>query len=215
MSDTPSPVRRRSGRGARERILKAATELFTAQGVNATGMDQLATVANVSKRTLYTHFGSKDDLVHAYLSNLEDGLLPAEVAPGEACPDPRAQLLAVFDWDPRTSDEPLRGCPFLNAAVEVPDPEHPVHRLVAAYKTEFARRLAVLARLAGARDPEELGERLALLYDGAVARSTALNRTGPGAHARAIATVLIDAATADATADADVRDAAAAPATTS
>lgn len=194
MSDTPSPVRRRSGRGARERILKAATELFTAQGINATGMDQLATVANVSKRTLYTHFAGKDDLVHAYLSELEEGLLPATPAPGETCPDPRAELLAVFDWRPRVADGPLRGCPFLNAAVEVPDPEHPVHVLAAAYKTEFARRLTALARLAGARDPEELGERLALLYDGAVARGTALNSTGPGAHARAIAATLVDAA---------------------
>ncbi|MEU1618352.1 TetR/AcrR family transcriptional regulator [Streptomyces sp. NPDC005722] len=194
MSDAPSPVRRRSGRGARERILKAATELFIAQGVNATGMDQLATVANVSKRTLYTHFASKDDLVQAYLSALEDGLLPPEVVPGEPCPDPRGQLLAIFDWRPRTMDGPLRGCPFLNAAVEVPDPGHPVHVLVAAYKTEFARRLSALARQAGARDPEELGERLALLYDGAVSRSTALNASGPGAHARAIATVLVDAA---------------------
>lgn len=194
MSEAPSPVRRRSGRGARERILKAATELFTAQGVNATGMDQLATVANVSKRTLYTHFAGKDDLVHAYLTALEDGLLPAEATPGEPGPDPREQLLAIFDWRPRTTDGPLRGCPFLNAAVEIPDPGHPVHVLVAAYKTEFARRLTALARQAGARDPEELGERLALLYDGAVARSTALNATGPGAHARAIATVLVDAA---------------------
>ncbi|MGI5255125.1 hypothetical protein [Actinacidiphila glaucinigra] len=69
-----------------------------------------------------------------------------------------------------------------------------MHVLVAAYKTEFARRPAALAREAGARDPEELGERLALLYDGAVSRSTALNATGPGAHARAIATALVDAA---------------------
>ncbi|MFD8079572.1 TetR/AcrR family transcriptional regulator [Streptomyces sp. NPDC059718] len=194
MSDAPSPVRRRSGRGARERILKAATELFIAQGVNATGMDQLTTVANVSKRTLYTHFASKDDLVQAYLRELEDGLLPAEVIPGEPCPDPREQLLAVFEWPPGRPDGPLRGCPFLNAAVEVPDPDHPVHLLVAAYKREFARRLTALARVAGARDPEALGERLALLYDGAVARSTALNATGPGAHARAIAVALVDAA---------------------
>lgn len=72
----PSPVRRRRGRGARERILKAATQLFTAQGINATGMDQLSTVAEVSKRTLYTHFPSKDELVGAYLQSLVDDLLP-------------------------------------------------------------------------------------------------------------------------------------------
>ncbi|MGW8951810.1 TetR/AcrR family transcriptional regulator [Streptomyces sp. NPDC055709] len=188
----PSPTGRRRGRGARERILAAATELFTAQGINATGMEQLTSVAGVSKRTLYTHFDGKDALVHAYLRQLEDGLLPAT----DARDDPRAQLLAVFDGEPPVSDGPLRGCPFLNAAVEVPDPEHPVHRLAAAYKTEFARRLAVIARRAGARDPETLGEQLALLYDGAVARATALNSLSPGAPARDAAALLIDAAVA-------------------
>ncbi|WP_308406950.1 helix-turn-helix domain-containing protein [Streptomyces sp. AC555_RSS877] len=69
MTESP-PVRRRRGRGARERILKAATRLFTAQGTNATGMDQLSTAAEVSKRTLCTHFPSKDELVGAYLQSL-------------------------------------------------------------------------------------------------------------------------------------------------
>ncbi|WP_262004757.1 TetR/AcrR family transcriptional regulator [Streptomyces sp. FIT100] len=208
MTET-SPVRRRRGRGAKERILEAATELFTAQGVNATGMDQLTTVAGVSKRTLYTHFTGKEDLVHAYLRQFEDVGLPPETAaaptgsgaaagPPAAAdpggPDPREQLLAVFDRKPRDTAGPIRGCPFLNAAVEVPDPEHPVHRLAAAYKSEFARRLAGLARRAGACDPDELGEQLALLYDGAAVRSTALNSDRPAAHARSVAALLIDAA---------------------
>ncbi|MEU6343537.1 TetR family transcriptional regulator [Streptomyces sp. NPDC046977] len=190
----PSPVRRRRGRGARERILKAATELFTAQGINATGMDQLTAAAEVSKRTLYQHFGGKDELVHACLREMEDGLLPPRVPPEMTPEEARDRLLAVLSWPPPDPSAPLRGCPFLNAAVEVPDPEHPVHRLAASFKTEFARRLAGLARRAGARDPELLGEQFALLYDGAVARSTALNAPGSGAVARSIATSLLDAA---------------------
>ncbi|MEU6707326.1 TetR/AcrR family transcriptional regulator [Streptomyces wuyuanensis] len=192
MSEPSSPGRRR-GRGARERILAAATKLFTAQGINATGMEQLTSVAGVSKRTLYTHFVGKDGLVHAYLRQLEDGLLPSR----DDDRDPREQLLAVFDPKPRDTDGPIRGCPFLNAAVEVPDPEHPVHRLVAAYKKEFSRRLAEIARRAGARDPERLGEQLALLYDGAVARATALDSDDTGASAREIGALLVDAALAD------------------
>ncbi|HEY5833857.1 TetR/AcrR family transcriptional regulator [Streptomyces sp.] len=186
----PSSTGRRRGRGARERILAAATELFTAQGINATGMEQLTSVAGVSKRTLYTHFDSKDALAHAYLQELENGLLPAITAG----PDPRQQLLAVFDHRPQDTAGPVRGCPFLNAAVEVPDPAHPVHRLAAAYKIEFSRRLAAVARRAGARDPEALGEQLALLYDGAAARGTALNSDRPGASARSVASLLIDSA---------------------
>ncbi|MFE3268097.1 TetR/AcrR family transcriptional regulator [Streptomyces sp. NPDC059215] len=194
MDTTPPSVRQRRGRGARERILKAAGELFTARGLNATGIELLAHTANVSKRTLYTHFASKDDLVHAFLTSIEDDLLPASSSASESQPDPRAQLLAIFDWQPNTPDSPVRGCPFLNAAIEFPDPEHPVHQLAAAYRNEFAQRLIALARAAGASDPQRLGEQLALLYDGAEARSVALNSTAIGAAAHSVATKLIDAA---------------------
>ncbi|MFD9004572.1 TetR/AcrR family transcriptional regulator [Streptomyces sp. NPDC059582] len=190
----PNPVRRRRGRGARERILAAATELFTAQGINATGMDQLSTVAGVSKRTLYVHFPSKDELVQAYLQSLEDDLLPAPASPDRPAPGPREQLLAIFDGQPPDPSAPLRGCPFLNVSVEMPDPGHPAHRLAAEHKREFARRLTAIARQAGIPDPETLGEQLALLFDGAAARATALNSTHTGPCARSIAETLIDAA---------------------
>ncbi|MHA5048297.1 TetR/AcrR family transcriptional regulator [Streptomyces sp. SD15] len=191
------PVRRRRGRGARERILKAATELFTAQGIKATGMDQLSTVAEVSKRTLYTHFPSKDELVGAYLQSLVDALLPVPLSPAQPTPSPREQLLAVFDWKRPETAAPFRGCPFLNVSVEVPDPGHSAHQLAAAYKREFARRLTDIARQAGVADPETLGEQLALLFDGAAARGTALNSSRTGACARSIAESLVDAALAD------------------
>ncbi|MFD3505020.1 TetR/AcrR family transcriptional regulator [Streptomyces sp. NPDC058678] len=191
------PVRRRRGRGARERILKAATQLFTAQGINATGMDQLSTAAEVSKRTLYTHFPSKDELVGAYLQSLVDDLLPVPPSPAQQTPSLREQLLAIFGTELPETTAPFRGCPLLNVSVEVPDPGHSAHRLAAAYKREFARRLTDIARQAGASDPETLGEQLALLFDGAAARGTALNSTHTRACARSIAESLVDAALAD------------------
>lgn len=168
------------------------------QGINATGMDQLSTVAEVSKRTLYTHFPSKDELVGAYLQSLVDGLLPVPPSPDRLAPSPREQLLAVFDWELPDTTAPFRGCPFLNVSVEVPDPGRSAHQLAAAYKREFARRLTGIARQAGAADPETLGEQLALLFDGAAARGTALNSSRTGACARSIAESLVDAALADA-----------------
>ncbi|MET7353920.1 TetR/AcrR family transcriptional regulator [Streptomyces mirabilis] len=194
----PTPVRPRHGRGARERILKAATELFTAQGINATGIEQLSTVARVSKRTLYQHFRSKDDLVVAYLRSLEDDHLPVVPAsPAPAPASPREQLLAVFDWKPPEPTDPFRGCPFLNVSVEVPDSGHPAHELAAANKRGFARRLADIAWQAGVADPESLGEQLALLFDGASARGTALNSGRTFVYARSVAELLVDAALAD------------------
>ncbi|MFI5673807.1 TetR/AcrR family transcriptional regulator [Streptomyces cellulosae] len=133
-------------------MLKAATRLFTAQGINATGMDQLSTVAEVSKRTLCTHFPSKDELIGAYLQSVVDDLLPVSPSPAQPAPSPREQLLAVFDWELPKTTAPFRGCPFLNVSVEVPDPGHSVHQLAAAYKREFARRLTDIARQAGAVD---------------------------------------------------------------
>ncbi|WP_285474655.1 hypothetical protein [Actinoplanes sp. NBRC 101535] len=94
------------------------------------------------------------------------------------------RLLAVFD-----SHAPL--CPFIAAAVEIPDPEHPARVLARDYKRAFAVRLTDSAREAGAADPERLGEQLALLLDGASARSRVLN-TETLATAAAIAAVLVD-----------------------
>src|SRR3954462_14038069 len=66
----------RRGRGARERILTASRELFRDQGINSTGMDQLCAAAEVSKRTLYQHFGGKDEVVAEYLRQLDPNVLP-------------------------------------------------------------------------------------------------------------------------------------------
>ena len=84
-------------------------------------------------------------------------------------------------------------CPFIAAAVEVHDPEHPARRYARDYKLAFAARLTETAREAGATDPEQLGEQLALLLDGASARSRVLG-TDTFATAAAMAAVLIDAA---------------------
>jgi AcrR family transcriptional regulator len=186
-------IQRRKGRGARERILAAATELFWAHGINATGMDQLAEQAQVSKRTLYSHFASKDDLIGAYLEHVRDDVpLPTDVLARTDLP-PRERLLAIFNGGALFASI-ARGCAFLNSAVEVPDPAHPAHRLVATYKRDLAKQLAEVAREAGARDPKLLGNQLALVWDGAAARAVALNSRETAAHARAIAAVLIDQA---------------------
>ncbi|MFF3816799.1 TetR/AcrR family transcriptional regulator [Streptomyces bluensis] len=150
-----------------------------------------------SPRTLYTHFPSKDELVGAYLRSLGDDLLPVPPPSAPPTSSPREQLLAVFDWKPPETTAPFRGCPFLNVSVEVPDPGHSAHQLAAAYKGEFARRLSDIARQAGAADPETLGERLALFFDGAAARGPALNSSHTAACARSIAESLIDAALAE------------------
>jgi AcrR family transcriptional regulator len=184
-------VKQRAGRGARDRILAAATELFWANGINATGMDQLAEQAQVSKRTLYAHFASKDELISAYLEHVRDAVpLPTAVLDRVDLPA-RERLLAIFNGG-ALIDKVARGCAFLNSAVEVADPDHPAHRFAARYKRDLARRLTEVAREAGAADPKLLGTQLALVWDGAAARAVVLNSRETAAQARAIATILID-----------------------
>ena len=172
----------RRGRGARERILSASQQLFRDQGINCTGMDQLCAVAEVSKRTLYQHFTGKDELIAEHLRRFDPDILPEVFDRTDLTP--RERLLAAFDIH-----APL--CPFIAAAVEIHDPGHPARVHARDYKKAFAARLTETAREAGATNPEQLGEQLALLLDGASARSRVLN-TDTFATAAAIAAVLID-----------------------
>ena len=176
----------RRGRGARERILSASQQLFRDQGINRTGIDQICAVAEVSKHTLYQHFTGKDDLIAECLRRFDPDVLPEVFERAELTP--RQRLLAVFDVH-----SPL--CPYIAAAVEIPDPGHPARVHARDYKNAFAARLTDTAREAGATHPEQLGEQLALLLDGASARSRVLN-TETLAVAAGIATVLVDCAIA-------------------
>ncbi|TMR90075.1 TetR/AcrR family transcriptional regulator [Nonomuraea basaltis] len=155
-----------------QRLLEVATEVFYADGIRATGVDTLAERAGVSKPTLYAQFGSKENLVAAVLDRrraarqaaLTAFLADSGVSGGQA-------VLAVFDWLAHGHGrEGFRGCPFTNAAVELPDPGHPARAVISAYKQWLRRRLAELAELAGLDRPEEVGYALLLLIDGANAR---------------------------------------------
>jgi AcrR family transcriptional regulator len=181
----------RRGRGARERILSASRELFRDQGINSTGMDQLCAVAGVSKRTLYQHFPGKDELIAEHLRRFDPEVMPDVFDRADLTP--RDRLLAAFDIHP-----PL--CPFIAAAVEIHDPGHPARVYARNYKEAFAARLTETAREAGAADPAQLGEQLALLLDGASARGRVLD-TDSFATAAAIAAILIDNAVPGAGAD--------------
>ena len=164
-----APAGRRAslGRGARERILAASAELFARQGFNATGINELHRTARVSKRTLYQHFASKDDLIIAYVA--ESGRTgPAAAVLGREDLTPRTRLLELFTAlaDPGT----VIPDPIVAAAAEFPDSEHPVHLAASERAQLFTNRLTDLARAAAARDPQRTARRLVTLYDGACCR---------------------------------------------
>jgi AcrR family transcriptional regulator len=139
-------------------------------------------VAQVSKRTFYQHFTGKDELIAEHLRRFDPDILPEVFDRTDLTP--RERLLAAFEIHAAL-------CPFIAAAVEIPDPDHPARLLARDYKMAFAARLTDTAREAGAINPEQLGEQLALLLDGASARNRVLN-SDTFDTAAAIATILID-----------------------
>jgi AcrR family transcriptional regulator len=190
---TATPSAGGRGRGARERILTAATTLFYREGIQATGVQRLARQANVSKRTFYQHFTSKTDLVEEYLRGIhEAGGAASEQKIAAAIGSPRHRLLAIFD---AARVDRVRGCPFHNAAVEAAGTLSGVDDIVHAHKLDFIDRLIQTAAQAGAKDPYRLGHQLAVLFEGAKALSTTLNDTSPLVYARSAAEALIDTAT--------------------
>lgn len=183
----------KGGRGARQRILDTATELFYRDGINATGVERLAAESSVSKRTLYQHFPSKTAVVEEYLRGIDQRA--SRLSTGTSDQTPRQRLLAVFDT-PKAPTPTLRGCPFHNAAVEAAGSMPGVHEIVRASKRSFINGLAELAKQAGVAHPQQLGNELGVLYEGAAALATSLDDPAPWAYAREAAESLIDQALA-------------------
>ncbi|GAA2477091.1 TetR/AcrR family transcriptional regulator [Winogradskya consettensis] len=183
----------RGGRGARERILAAAAELFYADGIHATGIARLTDVAHVSTRTFYQHFPSKNALVAAYLERFDaETPMPAEQELTRTDLAPRERLIQVFATLKTRGRRPVRGCPFHNAAVEAAGEMSEIAETVARHKDAFRQRLADTAAEAGIADAELLGRRLALLYEGATALSTSRNDGQAAADAYDLAKELIE-----------------------
>jgi AcrR family transcriptional regulator len=164
----------------RERILSAACELFYRHGIRAVGVDTVAEAAETNKMTLYRHFSSKDELVSGYLQRLAEKAkaswdrLEADY-PGE----PSAQLRAwLKDMAAHVASGDERGCPLANAAVELPEKDHPARRVIEAFKTAQRERLVQLCAAAALAEPEMLADELFLLLEGARVTAQSMGRKG-------------------------------------
>src|SRR5690242_16147375 len=181
-------------RPARDQLLDAASELFYERGVHTVGIDTIIERAAVAKATLYSAFGSKEELVRAYLEARHASRRATVLAEMALHDDPGRKLLALFDVLVTTVQQPgFCGCAFANASAESgPDS-------AAAEVTRKARQwlrgvMTEQAEALGVADPAGLARQLTLLYDGALAQSR-LDR-GPAAAtaAKAAAQALIYAA---------------------
>ena len=183
-------------RDARERLLTAAYELFSREGVQAVGVDAIIERSGVARQTMYRHFRSKQDLVLAFLERREAvwtvGWLQAESAQRAA--DPGQRLLAIFDvfdeWFRRADFE---GCSFINVLLEYPDPDHPLHLACAEYLASIRGFLAGLAREAGVREPEAFARQWHILMKGSIVAAGEGDQDA-ALRAQAVGRLLLDSA---------------------
>jgi AcrR family transcriptional regulator len=181
---------------ARERLLAAADELFYAEGIHTVGIDRIIERAGVAKATLYTTFGSKDELVRCYLQSRYETRRARLLAGIQPFDDPRDQLLALFDVLRESLARPsYRGCAFVNASAESPAESVP-DQVSREYRTWLRGLFRDLASKAGAEDPDGLAEHFVLLYDGAAVGARMDRNPDAGENAKAMAEVLLEKAIA-------------------
>lgn len=154
---------------ARERLLRTASQIFYTEGIHAVGVDRIVAQAQVTRATFYRHFPGKEDLVLAYLRAQDDSLrarLGADPqTPDEAAEVLRAMVEAMGGEICRTG---FRGCPFINAAAEYPDPQHPVHALVVEHRAWLEGVARRALERTGHPDASAAAHTFMMLRDGAM-----------------------------------------------
>lgn len=184
-----------SNRGALpgDRLLTAATSLFDREGIRAVGIERLIAEADVARASLYQAFGSKDSLVVAYLEHADRADRERYTRALRGASDDPVDRVAVFFRLALAGARRrrFRGCLYVNAATEFPDARHPVHGVVRAHRRWQLDEFTDTARHAGAAEPERLGRRLQLLYDGALVGSKAARTVEPIEEAATMAGELV------------------------
>jgi len=190
----PSPQERKVA--ARARLLAAADELFYREGVQAVGIDRVIQHAGVAKATLYSAFGSKEELVRAYLRLRHDATMERmsqELAARYSTA--RERLVGVFEVQGLSFSDPgFRGCAFISANADAPPPGGAIEQESNDYREWVYSLFFDLATEAGAKDPKGLAKQLVLLYDGAGIGAWMDHDPSAESAARSVAAALVDLA---------------------
>src|SRR6185503_5509124 len=157
----------------RDKILETASKLFYERGVRAVGVDLVVEKAEVAKTSLYRHFGTKDDLIAAFLEREDQDFWGQwDRVAEQHRDDARAELNAHLGWiGERVGRLNYRGCPQINVAAEFPEADHPARKVAEAHKREMRRRLRGIAERLDVAMPNELAGQLSVLINGAFVSS--------------------------------------------
>jgi AcrR family transcriptional regulator len=153
----------------RERIVEAATALFYAQGLRAVSAEKIIAQVGITKVTFYRHFPTKDDLIVAYLERRAKWERDAIAHARQSADDVPDVFRIIAEAIGADSCSPgFRGCPFINAAAEYADPEHPVRRVVDTHRRWFKQATQDLLDEIGVPDSARVADQLVMLRDGAM-----------------------------------------------
>ncbi|MEU1985661.1 TetR/AcrR family transcriptional regulator [Nocardia sp. NPDC019395] len=180
---------------AAQRILDTAAELFYTRGIHAVGVDTIAAESGVTKRTLYDRFGSKDGLLVTYLEQRDRRwrtLIETRLAERS---DPIDRVLTPFDVLPEWLPDNSRGCSFINAFAELPEPDHPGRQVIVAEKKWLYDLFDRLLTEAGAADHATVAVQLLSLHEGAIVSYSITEQRDAAVAVRAAAEQLTQRAT--------------------
>ena len=162
-----SPLTQRAP--AKGRILETASVLFYEDGIRNVGVDRIIAASSVTKATFYKHYRAKDNLIVEYITSRHERVKANVTAIIDNAPDADT---ALHDFVAAVATEiaspGFRGCPFINAAAEFPDSEHPVRRVVTAHREWYVETLAELLKGIGHPTPGDGADELLLARDGAL-----------------------------------------------
>jgi AcrR family transcriptional regulator len=165
--ESPLPTTQRAP--AKGRILDTANRLFYEDGIRNVGVDRIIAASSVTKATFYKHYRAKDNLIVEYIESRHDTVRANIEAIIANAPDSQSALhdfVAAIGIE--IASPGFRGCPFINAAAEFPDAEHPVRRVVTAHREWYVDTLAELLKGMGHPVPGDAADELLLARDGAL-----------------------------------------------
>ena len=180
----------------RDHLINTAINLFCEHGYHATGIDKLLETAGVSKKTMYQHFRSKEELIYAALRQY-DGVFRNNFmkAVESSAKTPKQKLIAVFDvaehW---FNDNKFFGCMFINAIGEYSEEDSPIRDISKQFKKHMWDYVRSLAEEAGAEKPKELADQLCLLLEGAIVTAQVSQKPNAAKTAKKMAKEMIDSA---------------------
>jgi AcrR family transcriptional regulator len=179
----------------REKVLAIASKLFYYKGIRNVGIDEVVASSGVAKSTLYKYFPSKDALVLDFLQRTDDRWHQwFQESLEQHGSDSQGKILAVFDVLEECLNMPgFRGCPFVNATVELAEANHSVQQIAIAHKQKLLQCFVKLAQDANIANPEKLSYQFLLLFEGALVMGLLEGMPLAAQQAREAAMILLNA----------------------